>query len=82
MKEAELIGKYLRFQGHKVYRMACFWLFYLKIGGLAGKEQGYPSSSAYLMVLINYLQNQLYLPNLQEVLHHDIQAFLGDTEVH
>lgn len=83
VKEAELIGKYLRFQGHKVYRMACFWLFFLKMGGLVGKEQGYPSSSAFLMLLFNYLQNQLYLPNLQEVIRQDVHTLLGNSaEVH
>lgn len=48
-------------------RIAVFWVFYLKIANLSGKSNGYLSSSSYLMMLINYLQQQLYLPNLQDI---------------
>jgi hypothetical protein len=62
----QLLNSYLYFEKGKVLPLAYFWLFFLKINGFVGRSRGYLSASAYLMMLVNYLQNQYLLPNLQD----------------
>lgn len=50
----------------KFLPLAYFWLFFLKTNGFVGKRRGYPSCSAYLMMLVNYLQQQYQMPNFQD----------------
>lgn len=46
----------MNFNKVKNKKLAFFWIFFLKINGLVGQREGYPSSMAYLLMLINYMQ--------------------------
>ena len=50
----------------KYHTIAVFWIYFLKVNGLIGEKHGYPSATTYLMMLVNYLQQQAQLPNLQD----------------
>lgn len=62
----KLLNLYLFVDKQKFLPLAYFWLFFLKTNGLMGKKRGYLSGTAYLMMLINYLQMQYQLPNFQD----------------
>ena len=53
---ANLLNSYLYFEKERIKKLAFFWIFFLKCNGLVGEKNGYPSSVAYLIILINYLQ--------------------------
>ena len=54
----DLLNSYLYLDKNKYLAMTVFWLFFLKINGLVGEKNGYLSSTSYLIMLINYLQQQ------------------------
>lgn len=62
----KLLNLYLFMDKQKFLPLAYFWLFFLKTNGFVGKKRGYLSSTAYLMMLINYLQQQYQMPNFQD----------------
>jgi hypothetical protein len=55
---AKLLNLYLFTDKMKFLPLAYFWLFFLKINGFIGKQRGWLSSTAYLIMLVNYLQMQ------------------------
>lgn len=52
---AKLLNLYLYLDKNKFLPIAYFWIFFLKLNGLVGRKEGYLSSTAYLMILVNYL---------------------------
>jgi len=53
---SKLLNLYMYLDKNKFLPLAYFWIFFLKINGFIGRRRGYLSSTAYLMMLVNYLQ--------------------------
>ena len=59
------------FDKERLFKIAVTWIFLLKANRLVGKKSGYPSSTTYLMMFINYCQTIYELPNLQTTMGVD-----------
>eukprot|EP00347_Sterkiella_histriomuscorum_P023895 403333015 len=62
---ASLLKRYFDFDSGRLRKVAVVWILFLKLNCLTGKKYGYPSSMAYLLMLINQGQMFYILPNLQ-----------------
>ena len=55
---ARLLNAYLYFDKNKFLPIAQFWLYLLKVNGFLGEKRGYLSGTTYLLMFVNYMQQQ------------------------
>lgn len=63
---AKLLNLYTFLDRNKFLALAYFWLFFLKTNGFVGEKRGWLSATTYLLMLVNYLQQQYLLPSFQD----------------
>ena len=59
---------------HEIKKIAFYWIYMLNIKGLTQrKNPNYPSETAYLLMLISWLQKEFILPKVQEKARENIE---------
>ena len=60
---------------HEIKKIAFYWIHMLNIKGLTQKKNPYyPSDTAYLLMLISWLQKEFILPKAQEKARENIEV--------